>query len=276
MKMIKIFSVLLVLLSLTLGSCSKFTDLNKDPNRIDKVTPGALLNPILYNLAVYNWNRSNSFTMELMQVSLPTNSSGGTSRYNFNDNIGSSTWDTYYLWLNNIKEMETLAISSNDPNYQAIALTLRSWVMELLTDSFGDVPMTEAGSGSDGLFQPKFDKQADIYTQLLANLEKANTLFNTAAGLRFNPEGDFLFGATDLLVSGQSAGILKWKKFCNSLHLRIAMRLININNQKAKTDIEAIFANPTTYPVFNSNADAALLNISGVFPQSVPMTRPQD
>lgn len=276
MKMIKTFSVLLVLLSLTLGSCSKFTDLNKDPNRIDKVTPGALLNPILYNLAVYNWNRSNSFTMELMQVSLPTNSSGGTSRYNFNDNIGSSTWDTYYLWLNNIKEMETLAISSNDPNYQAIALTLRSWVMELLTDSFGDVPMTEAGSGSDGLFQPKFDKQADIYTQLLANLEKANTLFNTAAGLRFNPEGDFLFGATDLLVSGQSAGILKWKKFCNSLHLRIAMRLVNINNQKAKTDIEAIFANPTTYPVFNSNADAALLNISGVFPQSVPLTRPQD
>jgi len=274
--MIKKFSILLVLMSLTFGSCSKFTELNKDPNRIDKVTPGALLNPILYNLAVFNWNRSNSFTMELMQVSLPTNSSGGTSRYNFSDNIGSSTWDSYYLWLNNIKEMETLAISSNDPNYQAIALTLRSWVMELLTDSFGDAPMTEAGSGSDGLFQPKFDKQADIYTQLLANLEKANTLFNTAAGLRFNPEGDFLFGASDLLVSGQSAGILKWKKFCNSLHLRIAMRLVNINNQKAKTDIEAIFANPTTYPVFTSNTDAALLNISGVFPQSVPMTRPQD
>ena len=155
MKTIKTFSILLILLSLTLGSCDNFTELNKDPNRIDKVTPGALLNPILYNLAVFNWNRSNSFTMELMQVSLPTNSSGGVSRYNFSDNAGSSTWDTYYLWLNNIKEMETLAITFNDPNYQAVALTLRSWVMELLADSFGDVPMAEASNGSDGIFQPK-------------------------------------------------------------------------------------------------------------------------
>ena len=276
MKTIKIISILLVLLSLTLGSCDNFTELNKDPNRIDKVTPGALLNPILYNLAVFNWNRSNSFTMELMQVSLPTNSSGGISRYNFSDNTGSSTWDTYYLWLNNIKEMENLAITFNDPNYQAVALTLRSWVMELLADSFGDVPMNEASNGSGGIFQPKFDSQDQIYTQILADLEKANMLFNNASGLKFNPEGDFLFGTTDLLVSGQSAGIVKWKKFCNSLHLRIALRMVNINNSKAKTDIEAIFANPATYPVFTQNSESALLNISGVFPQSVPLTRAVD
>ena len=186
MKTIKTISIFLVLLGLTLGSCENFTELNTDPNRMDKVTPVALLNPILYELSVYNWNRSNSFTMDLMQVSLPTNSSGGVSRYNFNDNTGNGTWDTYYRWLNNIKEMETLAISFNDPNYQAVALTLRSWVMQLLSDSFGDVPMSEASRGAEGLLQPKFDTQEQIYTQLLADLEKANTLFNSAQGLKFN------------------------------------------------------------------------------------------
>jgi hypothetical protein len=136
--------------------------------------------------------------------------------------------------------------------------------------------MTEASRGAEGLLQPKFDTQEIIYTQLLADLEKANSLFNTAAGLRYNTEGDFLFGTTDALVSGQSVGILKWKKFCNSLRLRVALRMVNKNNQKAKTEIESIFSNPTAYPVFTKNDESALLSISGIFPQEVPLTRPQD
>jgi hypothetical protein len=172
--------------------------------------------------------------------------------------------------------MESLAITFNDPNYQAVALTLRSWVMQLLADSFGDVPMSEASRGVEGLLQPKFDTQEQIYTQLIADLDKANTLFNSAAGLRYNTEGEFLFGTSDVLVSGQSAGIVKWKKFCNSLRLRVALRLSNVNNLKAKTELEAIFSNPTVYPVFTKNDESALLNISGIFPQEVPLTRPQD
>jgi len=276
MEKIKKLSIFLILLGFSLGSCNNFTELNKDPNRMDKVTPGALLNPILYGLSVYNWNTSNGFTMDLMQVSLPTNSSGGVSRYYFNDNLGNGTWDTYYKWLNNIKEMELLATTLNEPNYQAVSLVLRSWVMQLLADSFGDVPMTEASRGAEGLLQPKFDTQEQIYAQLLVDLEKANSLFNSATGLRYNTEGEFLFGTTDALVSGQSAGIVKWKKFCNSLRLRVAVRMVNKNNQKAKTEIEAIFTNPTTYPVFTKNDESALLNISGIFPQEVPLTRPQD
>jgi hypothetical protein len=276
MKKIKHLSLFLILAAFSLGSCNNFTELNTDPNRMDKVTPGALLNPILYGLAVYNWNTSNGFAMDLMQVSLPTNSSGGVSRYYFNDNLGNGTWDTYYKWLNNIKEMESLATALNDPNYQAVAMVLRSWVMQLVADSFGDVPMTEASRGSEGLLQPKFDTQEQIYTQLLVDLEKANSLFVTTSGLRYNTEGDFLFGTTDALVSGQSAGIVKWKKFCNSLRLRVALRMTNKNNQKSKTEIEAIFSNPTTYPVFTKNDESALLTISGIFPQEVPLTRPQD
>ncbi len=257
-------------------SCENFDDLNVDPNRMSVVTPGALLNPILYEMSVFNWNRSNSFTMQLMQVSLPTNSSGGVTRYDFNDNTGNSTWQTYYRWLNNIKEMEELAKPLNEVNYQAIALVLRSWTAQLLADTFGDVPMSEASSGASGLLQPRFDTQEQIYNQILVDLETANSLFNTGMGLRYNTDGEFLFGTNDALVSNQSSGILKWKKFCNSLRLRVAMRMTNVNAAKARSEVEIILSNPARYPVFTSNAEAALLSISGVFPQEPPMTRPQD
>ena len=146
------------------------------------------------NFPFFNWNRANSFTMDLMQVSLPTNSSGGVTRYIFNDNTGNGTWDTYYRWLNNMKEMELLAVEFNEPNYQAVSLTLQSWVFQLLSDSFGDVPMSEACRGADGLLQPKFDTQEEIYNQILANLDSANTLFKTTVGLKYNTDGELLFG----------------------------------------------------------------------------------
>lgn len=275
MKAFKIF-LIFTLAGILLTSCEDFDELNTDPNRMDQVTPGALLNPVLYELSVFNWDRSNSFTMDLMQVSLPTNSSGGVSRYIFNDNTGNSTWNTYYQWLNNIREMENLAVELNEPNYQAIALTLKSWVFQLLTEAFGDVPMSEANRGDEGLLQPKFDTQEQIYTQILADLEQANSLFNTTAGLRYNTDGELLFGTDETLVSGQSAGIVKWKKFCNSLRLRAAMRMVNSSNAKARSEVETILGEPARYPVFTGNEDAVLLPLSGVFPQEPPMTRPQD
>ncbi len=275
MKAFKIFS-LIVVLGLLLGACNNFEELNTDPNRMDKVTPGAMLNPILYELSVFNWNRSNGFTMDLMQVSLPTNSSGGVTRYIFNDNTGNSTWNTYYRWLNNIKEMEELAVEFNEPNYRAVALTLKSWVYQLLTDSFGDVPMSEASKGAEGLLQPKFDTQQEIYEQLISDLDSANKLFTTNVGLKYNTEGEFLFGTNEALVSGASVGIVKWKRFCNSLRLRVAMRMVNSNNAMARREIETILGNSALYPIFTRNEEGALLALSGVFPQEAPMTRPQD
>lgn len=259
-----------------LSSCEDFTELNTDPNRMTEVTPGALLNPLLYDMAVFNWGRARSWTFDLMQVSLTTLSSNGIAQYTFNDNAGNSTWNNYYRWLNNIKEMERLAIQLNEPNYQAVALTLRAYVMHQLTDAFGPVPMSEAVSGEEGLLQPAFDKQEDIYAALLEILEEANHLFDTKAGLRFNTEGEFLFGTNNGLTGGQSPGILRWKKFANSLRLRIALRMTNGHLQKSREEIERIFSNPETYPVFTSNEESALMPVSGVFPMEAPMARPQD
>ncbi len=180
----------LILLSCISLSCTKnFEEINTDPNRIDRISPGTLLNPIIYELASFNADRSDAITFQLMQVNLPFPSAqGGIHRYDLTENAGNSTWNTYYRWLKNIREMKLAADAAKDPNYQAIALTLNAWTYSLLTDAFGDVPMEEASRGDDGIFQPKFNTQAEIYTQILADLETANGLFDPAKAMVFGTD----------------------------------------------------------------------------------------
>lgn len=73
-------------------------------------------------------------------------------------------------------------------------------------------------------------------------------------------------------------GILKWKKFTNSLRLRALLRVIDSKElgDLAKAELKKMLAHPTTYPVFESNDDNAKVHISGIAPDEAPMTRPSD
>lgn len=271
MKRIKIWSGLLVVCFMTgmLGSCTnQFEELNTDPNRLEQINPGTLLSPILYEMACFNYNRANSFTFDLMQVTLPfPSSAGGIHRYVVSETAGNSTWTTYYRWLNNVKEMEESAILYNSPNYRAIALTLRAWMYANLTDCFGDVPMREACKGDEKLYQPEFDTQQAVYEQVFADLDTANVLFDEKTALTFGG---------DILYEGTTAGITKWRKFANSLHMRGLLRLSRRTEMNTLRRLAVMINDPVKYPVFESNEDAALLPISGVVPYSTPIARPQD
>ncbi len=246
-------------------SCTKdFVELNTDPNRIDQISPGTLLNPIIYGMASHGIDRADAITFDLMQVALPFPSAqGGLHRYDVSENIGNSTWNNSYRWAANVKEMYAASLKAEDPNYQAIALTLNAWIYSNLTDAFGPVPMTEAARGDEQIFQPRFDKQEDIYAKLLADLESANSMYVTTRSMQYGT--DILFGNN----------VSKWKKFTNSLHMRLLLRLSKTNlNTYAK--LEAMIANPTTYPVFTSNAEAAVLQLNGITPMVSPWGRAID
>ncbi len=266
MKNINTLSLLLFALCLFCFSCTDdFEEINNDPNRIDRISPGTLLNPILYELATFNTRRADGFTFDIMQVALPyPSASGGLHRYDVSDGAGNSTWNTYYRWLANIKEMKAAALAAGDPNYEAIALTLNAWTYSLLTDSFGDVPMEEASRGEEQLFQPAFNTQKEIYTTILADLETANSLFDAEAPL--------IYG-TDILYGNN---IEHWRKFCNSLRLRLLLRVSGKAEMNAYEELANMVNDPATYPVFTSNAEAAILQISGVAPNVSPWGRAID
>ena len=270
------FFVIVLLFSIILGSCENFDDLNTDPTRMQESNPGVFLNPVLYEVGSYNWSRYNGFTFHLMQSIVTTNSTVGLEWYYISDAAGDGHWSVYYRWLNNIREMEKQAAMLNETNYRAIAKTLQSWMYSIMVDSFGDIPMSEATRGDEGVFTPKFDTQMEVYKSILQDLDSANLLFNETAGLRYNTDGEMLYGTDNALVSGVSAGITKWRKFANSLRIRILLRGLNVPGLNAESELKKMLNAPTTYPVFESNEDAAELFISGVFPAEPPMTRPQD
>jgi hypothetical protein len=265
MKKIKIFTAILATILLNIGCTGDFSELNEDPNRIAEISPGTLINPIIYGLATHNANRSASVTFNLMQVSLPFPSvSGGLHRYDLSQEIGASSWNNYYKWLNNIKEMKIAAIRAEDPNYEAIALTLNAWVYANLTDIFGPVPMTEAVSGEEGNLYPAFDSQELIYKTILADLERANTLYKTSSPMVY---------ASDILFQND---VKKWRKFTNSLQMRLLLRISNRSETNAFQKLATMIQNPILYPVFENTAESAILKVTGVTPNVSPWGRPQD
>lgn len=253
------------LCSIIVSCTNDFAEINEDPNRINEISPGTLINPIIYGLAAHNANRSASITFDLMQVSVPFPSvSGGLHRYDVSQNIGNSSWYNYYKWLNNIKEMRLAAIKSEDKNYEAIALTLNAMVYANLTDLFGPVPMSEAVSGEEGNFYPAFDSQEFIYETILEDLENANAMYDTSKGMAY---------AKDILFQND---VEKWQKFTNSLYLRLLLRISNRSEINAFQKMTSMVNNPEIYPVFESNNESAILQVTGVTPNVSPWGRPQD
>jgi len=265
MKLFNIITAGFVGVSSLLLSCTKnFEQINTDPNRIEQISPGTLLNPIIFEVASFNMERADAITFDLMQVMLPfPSANGGIHRYEITENTGNSTWNTYYRWLKNIKEMYDASVRAEDPNYRAIALTLNAWVASNLTDVFGNVPLSEALRGDEQLFYPVFDKQEDIYQKLLTDLDTANLLFNTSKPMVYG---------TEILFANN---ISKWRKFCNSLHMRLLLRLSK-TNLDVFSKLTTMINNPSTYPVFSNNAEAAVLSLTGITPLVSPWGRPVD
>lgn len=261
---IKHISIALLLSAMVgLQGCTKnFDEINTDPNKVENVTPSALITPTVYGMSTYFTVRSNDFTWEIMQTGLANPSAAnGVHRYYFTETSGDGTWNTCYRYLRNIREMESAAATSGQDVYKAVATTLKAYIAGLLTDSFGDVPMSEALRAEEHVSQPKFDRQEQIYADMIAALETANTLY---AG------GDVMNGS-DLLYNNKKE---LWRKFNNSLLLRYYLR--QSKRIPAAAKIKTILDNPAQYPIFTSNEDAAIVKITGQSPYDYAWGRRQD
>ena len=273
MKKLK-FSILSLIAIASIYSCTTdFEDINTDPNRLESISPASLLNPILFGLTNHNsfsaWHHRTAHFMQGI-VPFPSNDALGYHRYYVTDAIGQTMWDNHYRWLKNIDEMEKTSIAFEDTNYQAIALTLKAWSFANLTDVFGDIPFEEALKGDEGIVKPKFQRQEVIYKKVLEYLEQANALYDNTKPLIYAP--DLLFGGKPK----NSETVNAWQKLTNSLHLRMLLRLSDVMPSESISKINTILNDPTTYPIFTSSADDAILINSGISPNTTPWPRIQD
>lgn len=197
-----------------LTGCQKELErINSNPNEPVNVQPDYLLsNGIKGNVDTY-WGNEATMESTLLYVQY-----WAKIQYTDPDKYIPATTTMQTVWSNfyaqGIQDFTTLiqlADSLHNPNYKAAGLIMRSWLFQVVTDLFGDVPYSQAASIQQYL-TPKYDAQKDIYTGILGELKTAVQLINES--------GDPIQG--DILFNGD---MKRWKKFANALRLRTAIRI---------------------------------------------------
>lgn len=230
-----------------LSSCSKFEEINVNPNN-PAVVPAEMLIPPIISGAVSSMNSSGTRAGQYVQhLAWLGGTSEGDGRYNLTGASYREEWNGAMRLLKDVNQLRELGTANSQPQYTAIAHVMKVYILGLMTDAFGDIPYDDAGKGNEsGKEFARFQAQQDVYRLMLADLESANQL------LKNLPAGTII--ARDILFSGNA---VRWRKFANSLKVRILMR------QSAKINVNAaiaqIFNNPTEYPVFENVADQAVL-----------------
>jgi len=268
-----IYRVALLGLSLSIlsSSCKKdFSALNTNPNTSEFALPQTLLAPSLTKIVTANSNRSQRLNNELMQVTVNMGDGDGKIfRYQILASESDYLWNNWYVELTNLKDIYKGGEDNQNPSYMAVSLICQAWVYSLLTDTYGNVPFADSNKGGDGNFTPKFDQQSDIYKGIFEMLEQANTLLNTA-----NAAGNAIKGSSDPVFNGDRT---KWRKFSNSLYLRLLMRVSSKTETGAIVKIkEIVDTNPANYPLMAGNEDSAVLRWTGVAPYVSPFASWRD
>lgn len=247
------------ILSLLASCTSDFEDINTNPNRtnVGDIKASGMFEPLLYN-GINAWqNYSWYWNNELLQFTAFTG--GGTRqehRYFIGDQDWQNVWNTYARYTNNALHMYNLSVEQNDKSLQAVALTLKVLYMSNLTDMFGDIPYSEAFQVAEGgTTKPKFDSQKEVYQQMFADLENANSIYAE------NPV--FIKPALDGMYNGS---MKQWQKFNNSLYLRLLCRVSGRAEMNTAVKMKDILNNSTKYPIFTSNADNATVKFTGADP----------
>ena len=161
-------------------------------------------------------------------------------------------WDQYYsVGIKNL--VDAIHNSKDMPNTNAALRIHRVYLMSILTDTYGDIPCSEAGLGFiEGISNPKYDKQEDIYNWFFAELKDCVSQLGTGSD-HISGDVTSLNGDTDL-----------WKKYANSLILRFAMRISDVNPALAQQEFEGVLASESGY-ISNSNENAYVKYLDAPF-----------
>lgn len=228
-------------------SCTKkFDEINTDPTQATAFSFDAnLLLPTLqfsYASGTVGYNGPILFQSMWAQI-LASTSSGAANYYDNADKYVPTTgtpsyivgsWNTVYRAAGYANEIQVL--TNDNPelvNLNSYGTIMKVMSMQFLTDIWGDVPYSQALQAKTGVNTPVYDKQQDIYSSMLNDLDAAITKIDASKPL---PTSD---------ASPYKGDIAKWKKFGYSLMLRLAMRLTKVDPATAQKYAEKAAAGGT-------------------------------
>ena len=211
--------ILILALLAASGACTNdFEDYNTNPNKQSEgsVAPIALLEPLIYSSTNSYSSYMLSIANEISQVTVAKSTPRREHCYNLADGNFKAIWNLGYKWAGNAKHMYDLAVAQNQPNFQAIGLTLKVYNMSILTDMFGSIAYREALKGGEGINTPHIDSQQEVYTAMLEELELANSLYLAGRGIRMHDLAMRIFHS-DGPVELDEADVQLLKEFAQTL-----------------------------------------------------------
>ena len=168
-----------------------------------------------------------------------------SSIFSLREDLLTASWDVAYV--STIKTVvdiiDQLEKAGNTGTEMGIARIMKAYIFHKIVDAYGDTPYFDAGKGYiDSNFRPAYDDAELIYMDMLKELEEGVAQIT----------GSSTLGNSDIIFGGDTT---KWKKFGNSLMLRLAMRIKNVDAASSSAWITKAIAGG----VMDSNADTAMM-----------------
>lgn len=244
--MVKGLSAVLLtsLMALNFGCTKNFEDFNTNPTALSPEQTTALLKSaigpieqeIFHNYQIAQNLSADAFSGYMMA---PTPFNGGTNNMNYSLNNGWNSAgfnDQYNYVMAPISKIGQSEVKTKSPEAWGIALLVQVMAMSRVTDKFGPIPYTTAGSS---LVSTPYEDQKTVYNAFFRQIDTAaNSL---QAYIAANPNKTAFYDKGDLIYAGDP---VKWLKLANSLRLRLAMRIVKADAATARLQGEKALSAP--------------------------------
>ena len=243
-KIYRVIAAIAMIIFIAGGCTGDFEELNTNPSLLteDKIQPEVLFTSVLKNSIFSTFNNTGGRIGEFAQYY--ASESSGNLFAPVNHTSPFSWYSDYIINTNEVIRLTADNPQKNDQN--AMARIWKVWLYHMMTDVYGDLPYFEAAKDVRNVInQPKYDSQEEIYKDMLKELKEAAAQLGSQAN-------QLSFGNADILYKGN---VDNWKKFANSLRLRLAIRVRFADAALASEHIN----NVITAPLIAENSENAAL-----------------
>jgi hypothetical protein len=209
-----------------LAGCSKFDDINTNPDTTTKVPASMECTNIVLDVLrpggdAMSFISTNALPKYVGFTVLGKNS----AQYN---NTGSGSFGSMTLLPNIDAMIEAAKGGVMEDSYKGVGSFAKAYAFYKMTMWMGDIPYSEAGKGAEGLLEPGYDTQEQVFIQILDELKAADQYF--AVGAKFSGDPSPYNGDPE-----------KWRKAVNAFALKVLMSL-SAKESVASLDVKNRFA----------------------------------
>ncbi|MBK7214176.1 MAG: SusD/RagB family nutrient-binding outer membrane lipoprotein [Bacteroidales bacterium] len=203
-------TIIAAILLISFTGCSKFEEINTNPDTTTQVPASMECTNVILSMLEHGGDAMSFISMNALPKYVGFTILGkNSSQYN---NTGSGGFGSMTI-LPNIDAMLKAAEGSvMEDSYKGVGSFAKAVTFYRMTMWMGDIPYSEAGKGAEGLFEPKYDTQEEIFIGILNDLKAADQYFANGANFTGDP-------------SPYNGDPKKWRRAVNAFTLKVLMSL---------------------------------------------------